>query len=101
MREPVWSCLQGVGWVFLIAWSSNVKYSPDQRQPWVRAYLPRLAVFVDLGQTGGLLRGGERLKLAEIGEVGLLRNLLGGGGGEHGPAPWHSLCIHTMAGVWH
>jgi len=41
----------------------------------------RLAVLVHLGQAGGLLRGGEGLELAEVCKVGLLGDLLQGGGG--------------------
>lgn len=72
-------------------------YTPVQ----VTTYLSCLTVFVDLRQAGRLFRSSEGLKLTEVCEIGLLRNLLGGGGGERCPAPWHGLCLHTMPGVWY
>lgn len=56
--------------------------------PSAAAYLPPLAVQLHLRQTGRLLGGSKRLELTEVGKVGLLRDLLGGGGaGERSSAP--------------
>lgn len=55
---------------------------------------------IDLWQAGRLFRRSEGLKLTEVGEVGLLGDLLWGGGGEHRTASWCSLCLRTMPGVW-
>lgn len=60
-------------------------------------HLSRLRVLVHLRQAGGLLRGSQGLKLAEVCEVGLLRNLLGGGGGgECSSAHRNTLSLDTM-----
>lgn len=65
-------------------------------------HLSGLAVHVDLRQAGWLFRGGEGLKLTEVCKVGLLWDLLwGGGGGEHGSAPWCTLCLCAMPAVWY
>lgn len=65
----------------------------------VTTYLSRLTVHIDLRQAGRLFRCREGLKLAEVGEIGLLGNLLGGGGGEHRSASWCTLSLYTMPGV--
>ena len=65
----------------------------------VTSYLSRLTVNVDLRQAGRLFRRSEGLKLTEVGEVGLLGDLLRGGGGEHRTASWCSLCLRTVPGV--
>ncbi len=64
------------------------------------AYLSGLAVQLDLRQTRGLLRCSEGLKLTEVGKIGLLGNLLWGGGGEHRSTSWCTLCVCTMPAVW-
>lgn len=64
------------------------------------AYLSCLTVHVHFWQAGWLFRGSERLKLTKVCKIGLLWDLLGGGGGEHSAASWCSLCLCTMPGVW-
>lgn len=64
-------------------------------------HLSWLAVHVDLRQAGWLFGGSEGLKLTEVCKIGLLWNLLGGGGGEHRSASWCTLCFCTMPGVWY
>lgn len=62
------------------------------------SYLSGLAVHVDLRQAGWLFRGSEGLKLTEVCKIGLLWDLLWGGGGEHSSASWCTLCLCT---VWY
>lgn len=64
------------------------------------AYLYRLTVHVNFWQAGWLFRGSKRLKLTKVCKIGLLGDLLGGGGGEHSAASWCSLCLCAMPSVW-
>ncbi len=66
----------------------------------VTTYLSRLTVHIDLWQAGRLFRCRKGLKLAEVGEIGLLGNLLGGGGGEHCSASRCTLSLYAMPSVW-
>lgn len=64
-------------------------------------HLSRLTVDIDLWQAGGLFRRSEGLKLTEVGKIGLLGNLLGGGGCEYCSASWSPLCLCTMPSEWY
>lgn len=67
----------------------------------VTTHLSRLTVYIDLWQAGRLFGRSEGLKLTEVGKIGLLGNLLGGGGGEYCSASWSPLCLCTMPSEWY